>query len=193
MLETATRSKEHETIVQGQKLRKADIMEKASVLDCVFSQENEQNNDTDMSMPPLVHVRALFFSSLSSFSLLPSSLLSPFILFSLSFSVSLSLSPCDVAFGVCLCVLGEEGAPCVRSKRPLSLDSKRLRVYRHHAHMCFNMSAWCRHTRRRFESRHGGFQRPTPHHDHTTTTTTTTTTATYKRVMVTLAVSPRLF
>ena len=29
--------------------------------------------------------------------------------------------------------------PCVHSKRP--------RVYRHHAHMCFNMCAWCRHTR----------------------------------------------
>ena len=37
--------------------------------------------------------------------------------------------------------------PCVRSKRP--------RVYRHHAHMCFNMFARCRHTRRRFECTHG--------------------------------------
>ena len=37
--------------------------------------------------------------------------------------------------------------PCVHSKRP--------RVYRHHAHMCFNMCAWCRHTRRRFECTHG--------------------------------------
>ena len=28
------------------------------------------------------------------------------------------------------------------------------RVYRHHAHMCFNMCAWCRYTRRRFEHTH---------------------------------------
>ena len=32
--------------------------------------------------------------------------------------------------------------PCVDSSRP-------------HAHMCFNMCAWCRYTRRRLESRHG--------------------------------------
>ena len=37
--------------------------------------------------------------------------------------------------------------PCVRSKRP--------RLCRHHAHMCFNMCAWCRYTRRRFERTHG--------------------------------------
>ena len=36
------------------------------------------------------------------------------------------------------------------------MDSKRPRVYRHHTHMCFNMCAWCRHTRGRFESKHGG-------------------------------------
>ena len=39
--------------------------------------------------------------------------------------------------------------PCVRSKRP--------RVYRHHARMCYHMRAWCRYTRGRFESTHGGF------------------------------------
>ena len=38
-------------------------------------------------------------------------------------------------------------APCVHSKRP--------RVCRHHAHMCFNMCAWCRYTRERFERSHG--------------------------------------
>ena len=38
--------------------------------------------------------------------------------------------------------------PCVRSKRP--------RVHRHHAHMCFNMCAWCRYTRGRIERTHGG-------------------------------------
>ena len=38
---------------------------------------------------------------------------------------------------VCLCVLYVQNA---------------LRVCRHHAHMCFNVCAWCRHTRGRFES-----------------------------------------
>ena len=38
--------------------------------------------------------------------------------------------------------------PCVHSKR--------LCVCGHHAHMCFNMCAWCRYTRGRFESTHGG-------------------------------------
>ena len=37
--------------------------------------------------------------------------------------------------------------PCVRSKRP--------RLCRHHAHMCFNMCAWCRYTRGRFERTYG--------------------------------------
>ena len=68
--------------------------------------------------------------------------------------------------------------PCVRSKRP--------RVYRHHAHMCFNMCAWCRYTRGRFEHTHGHvlnghtgfFSVPhnthyTPHRTHTTTQDTT--------------------
>ena len=30
----------------------------------------------------------------------------------------------------------------------------------HHAHMCFNMCAWCRHTRGRFECTHGGVLKP---------------------------------
>ena len=38
--------------------------------------------------------------------------------------------------------------PCVHSKRP--------RVSRQHAHMLFNMCAWCRHTRVRFAWTHGG-------------------------------------
>ena len=60
------------------------------------------------------------------------------------------------------CVLGEEGGEregkgrCVCTKRPPCLDSKRPRVYRHHAHMLKHMCAWCRHTRGRFESTHGG-------------------------------------
>ena len=43
------------------------------------------------------------------------------------------------------------------SKKPPCVDSKRPRVYRHHAHMCYHMCAWCRYTRGRFESTHGGF------------------------------------
>ena len=56
---------------------------------------------------------------------------------------------------VCVCVCGvhaekhrvsTQHVPCVRSKRP--------RVCRQHAHMCFNMCACCRHTRGRFERTH---------------------------------------
>ena len=36
------------------------------------------------------------------------------------------------------------------------VDSKRPRVCRQHAHVCFDMCAWCPHTRRRFECTHGG-------------------------------------
>ena len=42
-------------------------------------------------------------------------------------------------------------------KKPPCVDSKRLRVYLHHAHMCHHMRAWCRYTRGRFQSTHGGF------------------------------------
>ena len=44
-------------------------------------------------------------------------------------------------------------SPCVRPKRP--------RVCRHHAHVCFNMCAGCRHTRGRFEWTHGGVSEST--------------------------------
>ena len=46
--------------------------------------------------------------------------------------------------------------PCVDSKTPPCVHSKRPRVCRHHAHMCFNMCAWCPYTRERFECTHGG-------------------------------------
>ena len=76
-------------------------------------------------------------------------------------SLSLSLSTCDVVCfvavlccvcrcgrGVCVWVwCGTLKTPCERSKR--------TRVYPHHAHMCFNMWAWCPYTRGRFESTHG--------------------------------------
>ena len=63
--------------------------------------------------------------------------------------------------------------PCVRSTRP--------HVYRHHAHMLFNMCACCRHTRGRFECTHGGVLSlhtgfsacHTPLHNHHTPHTTT--------------------
>ena len=50
---------------------------------------------------------------------------------------------------------------------------KRLRVCRHPAHMCFNMCAWCWHTRGRFECTHGDVlivsRHTTPHTQHNTT------------------------
>ena len=42
------------------------------------------------------------------------------------------------------------------AEKPPCVDSKRPRVYRHHARMCQNMRALCRYTRGRFESTHGG-------------------------------------
>ena len=45
-------------------------------------------------------------------------------------------------------------SPCVRSTPPC-VESKRRRVHRHHARMRFNMCAWCRYTRGRFECAHG--------------------------------------
>ena len=47
-------------------------------------------------------------------------------------------------------------SPVCPSKKPPCVDSKRPRVYRHHARMCYHMCAWCRYTRGRFESTHGG-------------------------------------
>ena len=101
---------------------------------------------------------------LSSFSVSLSLSVSVFFL-CLSLFPSFPLSPCDavcdvvlccvvcVWCAVCVCVLRHaeknvEKNPCVHSKR--------ARVYRHHAHTCFKMCAWCRHTRGRFEGTHGG-------------------------------------
>ena len=84
----------------------------------------------------------------------------------LSFSVSVCLSPCVVVcccvlvwcvrVVVCLCVLSCVWRGLARRRKPPCVDSKRSRVYRHHAHMCCHMRAWCRHTRGRFERTHGG-------------------------------------
>ena len=79
-----------------------------------------------------------------------------------SFSVFF-LSPCDVVLCVCVCVFACIAArwkkvknPCVDSKTPPRVHSKRSHVCQHHAHMCFNVCAWCWYTRGRFESTHGG-------------------------------------
>ena len=87
-----------------------------------------------------------------------------FLCHSLSPSLSLSISVwccgrvdvlcCVLCCGVCVVwhrenpVYRLKTCPCVRLKRP--------RVYRHHAHMCFNMRARCQNTRARFEWTHGG-------------------------------------
>ena len=85
---------------------------------------------------------------------------------SLFLSVSVSVSLClrvvlcvVVLCGVCgvLCVWCGVWRGLARRKKPPCVDSNRPRVYRHHAHMCYHMCAWCRYTRRRFESTHGGF------------------------------------
>ena len=94
-----------------------------------------------------------------------------------TFSVSACLSPCVfvcccvlvcvvcvvwcVLCGVCECVCVVCVVWCVArlgtQEKPPCVDSKRPRVYRHHAHMCYHMRAWCRYTRGRFECTHGGF------------------------------------
>ena len=78
---------------------------------------------------------------------------------------------CVVRVGVCVCVrvcvcvcvcvclwcVVVFGVWCGTQKKPPCVNSKRPRVYRHHAHMCYHMRAWCRYTQGRFESTHGGF------------------------------------
>ena len=49
---------------------------------------------------------------------------------------------CGVCVVWCVARLGTQ-------KKPPCVGSKRLRVYRHHAHMCYHMRAWCRYTRGR--------------------------------------------
>ena len=127
---------------------------------------------------------------------------------SLLIFVSLSLSSCRSLFfssgslftwcGVCVvcvvCVMCVvwcgtlKKKPCVDSKRPTCARSKRPRACWHHAHMLKHTCAWCRYTRRRFESRHGGrferTHRPFPllshhtqsqtHHTHTNHNTNAT-------------------
>ena len=51
---------------------------------------------------------------------------------------------------VCLVWHVQNAPPCVRSQRTPCVRSQRPSVCRQHAHMCFNMCAWCRYTRRAF-------------------------------------------
>ena len=121
-----------------------------------------------------------FFSCLFSsllFHLLVSSLLLSRLLFScivlslfLCLSLSLSVSVFFLCLSLCFCLslslcLSVSVWCCVlwccvvcgTQKKPPCVDAKRPRVYRHHAHMCYHMCAWCRYTRGRFASTHGGF------------------------------------
>ena len=54
------------------------------------------------------------------------------------------------------CVVWHAENPRVSIQNASVYIQKRPRVYRQHAHTFFNMCAWCRHTRRRFECTHGG-------------------------------------
>ena len=55
-----------------------------------------------------------------------------------------------------VCGLARKKPSVCRFKTSPCVGSKRLRVYRQHAHMFQHMCAWCRHTRGRFECTHGG-------------------------------------
>ena len=88
-------------------------------------------------------------------SCLLSSLVLPLLVSRLAFSclLSMSLSVClRVLLRVVLCGCCGVccGVWCDTLVKPLCVDSKRPRVYRHHAHMCFHMWAWCQYTRGRF-------------------------------------------
>ena len=120
---------------------------------------------------PLTYLFCFFSFSSSLFSSLVSFSSFLFLFLFLSFVFSfLSLSSFSVCWWcvcrrvcrrVCLCVscgtLKKRGNnQYLASKTPPCVDSKRPRVCRQHAHMLFSMCAWCRHTRGRFESTHGG-------------------------------------
>ena len=60
---------------------------------------------------------------------------------------------------VCVCC-GTLKKPVCGFKNASVCTFKRPRVCRHHAHMCFNMKAWCRYTRGRYERAHGDVLSP---------------------------------
>ena len=80
-----------------------------------------------------------------------------FSVFSFSLSLSVSLCLCLRVDVVCCGTLKNlEKKQCVDSKTPPCVHSKRPRVCRQHAQMCFNMCAWCRYTRGRSKRTHWG-------------------------------------
>ena len=119
----------------------------------------------------LAFLSCLVFSCLSfSLSLSVSLCLSVSVSLSVCFSCLVCVVLCGVSRcgrGVCLvCVCVCECLCCSTlqkrgkfsvwiQKTPPCVHSKRPGVLRHHAHMCFNMCAWCRYTRGRFERTHG--------------------------------------
>ena len=68
-------------------------------------------------------------------------------------------------------------ATVCRFKTPPCVHSKRPRVCWQHAHMCFNMCAWCRYTRGRLNLQKGGFPSTTHHTHHNNRHKTQDTTA----------------
>ena len=73
---------------------------------------------------------------------------------------------------MCAVWCGTLKTPLCPFKTPPCVDSKRPRVYRHHANMLKHMCAWCRYTRGRFERTHGPLPSPSTHR-HTPNTTPT--------------------
>ena len=97
VLETATRRKKQETIV-GMSKALNSTYHGTYMFQIAFSSQNEQNSDTVMYLPLVVHERTLFFFLLS---LLSSPLLSPLSSSFLSLSSSfLSLSLSSLSFSV---------------------------------------------------------------------------------------------
>ena len=105
----------------------------------------------------LLSLSSFIFTSLSSLSSCLSLVSSLFCFF---------VSLCVVVVCVCVlwwcvwfvllwwCVTLRDTRACIQNASVCTF--KTFRVYRHHAHMCFNMCAWCRYTRRRFERTHAG-------------------------------------
>ena len=65
---------------------------------------------------------------------------------------------CVCAWCVVLCMwrgLARGKPPVCRFKTPPCVGSKRLRVYRQNARICYHMRAFCGYTRKRFEPTHG--------------------------------------
>ena len=156
------KQKKHEVIVEGQRLRKANIMEgNAFFLEKMSKQSVESLGDTD------VQNRSSHSAQL----------------------VSLRVAEVEQLYQVKRMIGGivnktrederekkrererengrkreERERPSVCAfKTPACVRSKRPRVYRHHAHMLKSMCAWCRYTRRRFECTRGCFSAWTHH------------------------------